>query len=122
VVNIYTPHLGGNTGAQLKVGFADAKSGIDEASLSVKYFKIDASIISQLPDPSIIVDDTAIAKLKQAIASAEKTVAIDAVQDIDAKNILTKDLGLPAGEYVITVSINDLTGNTGVASRRFTIN
>ena len=124
VVNIYTPHLWGNTGAgaQLKVGFADAKSGIDKATLSVKYFKIDASIISQLPDPSIVVDDTAIAKLKQAIASAEKTVAIDAVQDIDAKNILTKDLGLPAGEYVITVSINDHTGNTGVASRRFTIN
>ena len=122
VVNIYTPHLGDNTGSQLKVGFADAKSGIDKTTLSVKYFKIDAAIISQLPDPSTVVDDAAITKLKQAIVNAEKTVAIDVVRDIDAKNVLTIDLGLSAGEYVITVSVNDKTGNTGIASRRFIIN
>ncbi|MCK5666954.1 MAG: hypothetical protein KAI17_25885, partial [Thiotrichaceae bacterium] len=123
VVNIYTPHLGDNSSTQLKVGFADAMSGINKNTLSVKYFKIDADFISQLPDPSTVVDvDAAIAKLKQVIVSAEETIVIDGVQDIDNKNILTIDLGLSAGEYVITVSINDIAGNTGIGSRRFKIN
>jgi len=122
VVNIYTPHLGDNAGAQLKVGFADAKSGINKTSLSVKYFKIDAAFTSQLPDPSTVINDAAIARLKQVIADAEKPVATNGALDIDASNILSIDLGLPAGEYVVTVSINDNTGNTGIAYRRFTIN
>ena len=95
VVNIYTPQLGGNSGAQLKVGFNDAKSGIDWNTLKVKYYEI---------------------------GSAEQTVTIDVVSDVDAKDILTKNLALGSGEYVITVSVNDKAGNTGIASRRFKIN
>ncbi len=123
VVNIYTPHLGGNTVTELKVGFNDAKSGIDWNTLSVKYFEIDPGFVSQMPDPATIVDiDAALATLKQFIASVEQPIAINVTQDVSAKNILTKNLALGSGEYVLTVSVNDMTGNTGIAYRRFKIN
>jgi hypothetical protein len=95
VVNMYTPHLGDNSSAQLKVGFNDAKSGLDWSTLEVKYYKI---------------------------GSAEQAVTINVASDVNAKDILTKDMGLGSGEYVITVSIKDKAGNIGVASRRFKIN
>jgi hypothetical protein len=95
VVNIFTPHQGSNSGAQLKVGFNDALSGLDWGTLSVKYRKL---------------------------GSAEQTLAINVGSEVNAKNILTKNLPIGAGEYIITVSINDIAGNTGVATRRFTIN
>jgi len=122
VVNIYNPHLGANSSAQLKVGFADAKSGLNKSSLLVKYLKIDAAFIAQLPDPSTVIDEATVASLRQFITNKEVTVATNGVADIDAKNIMTINLGLSAGEYVVTVSINDNTGNTGVATRRFIIN
>jgi len=94
VVNIYTPRLGNNTGSLLKVGFNDAKSGLDWDTLQVKYYKIGSPV---------------------------QTVAINVSSDVDANNILTKNIALGSGEYVITVSINDVTGNTGLAYRRFKI-
>ncbi len=128
VVNIYTPKQeqlqpGANTNAQLTVGFADAISGLDWSTLEVKYFEINAALIAQIPDPSTAVDiEAAIVDLKQVITAAEQSVSVDVATDVSAKNILTIDLGLSAGEYVITLTINDLTGNTGTASRRFIIN
>jgi len=95
VVNIYTPQLGNNSGAQLKVGFNDAKSGLNWNSLQVRYYKVGA---------------------------APQTLAINVGSDVDARNILTKSLPIGNGDYVVTVSINDAAGNTGVATRRFTIN
>jgi hypothetical protein len=95
VVNIYTPHLGNNAGAQLKVGFNDAKSGLDWNTVEVRYYKI---------------------------GSAVQAVGINAASDVDDKNILIKNLALGSGEYVVTVSVKDKAGNTGMASRRFKIN
>ena len=95
VVNIYTPYAGDNAGALLKVGFNDAKSGLDWSSLEVRYHRV---------------------------GSIEQLVPINVGSDVGAKNILTKNLGLGSGDYVVTVSINDNAGNTGVASRRFSVN
>jgi hypothetical protein len=96
VVNVYTPYAGdNNAGTQLKVGFADAKSGLDWSTLSVSY---------------------------QALGDGvEKAIAINPGTDVNAKNILTLNLPLTAGEYIITVSINDMSGNTGIVTRRFKI-
>ena len=95
IINIYTPHSGDNTGAQLKVGFNDAKSGLDWDTLEVKYYEI---------------------------GSTAQAITIDVASDVDANDILTKNLGLGAGEYVVSISVKDKVGNTGVASRRFKIN
>ncbi len=123
VVNISTPRLGSNANSELKVGFADAKSGIDWSTLSVQYFALDAAFINQLPDPSDTANIEAnIAALKVLIASLEQPVAVNIAEDINAKNILTVDMGLSAGEYIVTVTVNDNTGNTAVASRRFLVN
>jgi len=95
VVNIYTPSVGANNGTLLKVGFNDAKSGVDWNTLEVSYYRV---------------------------GSVEQAVAVNAASDVDDKNILTKNLALGAGEYVVTVSVKDNAGNIGTASRRFTIN
>jgi len=95
VVNIYTPHTGGNSGAQLKVGFNDAKSGLDWSTLAVSYYKI---------------------------GSSRQAIAINVASDVNDRNILSKNLALGSGDYVITVSINDMAGNTGIATRRFKVN
>ena len=122
IVNIYRPSQGDNNSSQLQVGLNDALSGLDINTLKVKYFKIDASITSQYPDLTNIDNvDAAITTFKQVMAAAEQSVTINTIQDINVKNVLTKDLALGAGEYVVTVSINDLVGNTGVSYRRFTI-
>ncbi len=123
VLNISTPRLGSNSGSELKVGFADAKSGINWSTLSVSYFELDAAFFNQLPDPADTANITAnIAALKVLIASLEQSVSVNLVQDVNAKNILTVDMGLSAGEYIVTVTVNDNTGNTAVASRRFLVN
>jgi hypothetical protein len=95
VVNIRAPYLGGNASAQLIVGFNDAKSGLDWSTLSVSYYKL---------------------------GSSKQTVSINVASDVNARDILSKNLALGTGEYVVTVSINDMAGNTGIASRRFKIN
>jgi hypothetical protein len=94
VVNIYTPVAGDNNNALLRVGFNDAKSGLDWSTLEVKYYRVGA---------------------------AGSVTSVSAGGDVDARDILSKSLALGVGEYVITVSINDNAGNTGVASRRFRI-
>lgn len=122
VVNIYTPKLGNNTGSELKVGFADAKSGIDWSTLSVKYLAMNASFINQLPDPTDTGNIEAnIVALKSLIANQEQSVAINVAQSVNSKNILTFDMGLAAGEYLVTVSVNDNTGNMGISHRRFLV-
>lgn len=95
VVNIYTPHLGDNTATELKVGFADAKSGINYSSLKVTY---------------------------RAVDSSTETAIVTSTNAADyPKNILSTALGLGSGEYILTVSVQDTTGNIGIATRRFTI-
>ena len=95
VVNIYTPRSGANSSTQLKVGFNDAKSGLDWSTLEVRYYRI---------------------------GSVEQVVPVSPASDVDANDILTKNLALGVGEYVVTVSINDNAGNTGIATRRFSVN
>jgi hypothetical protein len=95
VVNIYTPHAGDNNSALLKVGFNDAKSGLDWSTLEVKYYKV---------------------------GSPQQVTQVNVAGDVGAKDILTKGLALGPGDYVVTVSVKDNAGNTGVASRRFKIN
>lgn len=94
VVNIYTPHTGTNNNTELKVGFNDAKSGLDWNTLAVSYYKV---------------------------GSTEQVVSVTA-SDVDTRDILTKNLALGVGDYVVTVTINDNAGNTGIATRRFTVN
>ena len=94
VVNIYTPHRGENASAVLKVGFSDAKSGLDWSTLEVSYYWVDSL--------------------------STNTVAVNVAQDVNSRNILNKALALGAGDYVLTVSIRDKTGNKGIASVRNT--
>jgi len=109
--------------AVLRVGFADAMSGLDYSSLSVRYFEMTPALNSQLEDISNSNDvAAAIAAHRQLSADAEQTIDIELERDIDSHNILTRTLALEPGEYVLTVVINDLTGNTQTAHRRFIIN
>jgi hypothetical protein len=122
IVNIYTPFTGNNSSTMLKVGFADAISGLNLSSTSVKYYKITANISAQLSNIANSTNFAAdLASLKSAIAAAEQTVSINTGADIDSKNILSTNLSLTAGEYVVTVSVKDNAGNRGIATRRFTI-
>jgi hypothetical protein len=97
VVNVYTPFAGDNSvGTQLKVGFADAKSGLDWSTLRVSYHALSDGV--------------------------EKTIPVNTGTDVDfLKNILTVNLPIPTGEYIITVSMNDMSGNAGIVTRRFKI-
>jgi hypothetical protein len=96
VVNINSPQRGDNALTELKVGFADAKSGLDWDTLSVSY----RSLADNIDHP----------------------VSVNIISDINAKNILSINLPITTGDYIVTVSVNDITGNTGIGYRRFRVN
>jgi len=52
------------------------------------------------------------------MATLEQSVSINIAQDVNSKNILTVDLGLTTGEYLVKICVND---NTGISYRRFVI-
>ena len=97
-------------------------SGLDLNSIQVSYYKIDPALAAEMAALAQASNlETAMAGLKQKIANITKTVTVNRA-NINAKNILTMNLPLTSGEYVVNVSINDVSGNKGIASRRFKIN
>jgi hypothetical protein len=96
IVNIYTPYRGDNITTELKVGFSDALSGLNWETLSVSYHSL--------------------------LDNIELPVGININTEVDTKNILTKELNISPGEYIISISIKDLTGNIGLSTRRFSVN
>ena len=123
IVNIFTPTAGNNGNSILRAGFNDAKSGLDYSSLDVRYVAMNGAVTTALSQLENATDfEQALAQVRQLIVNASIPVTINVGNDIDAKHVLTKNLPLVTGEYLLFISIKDMVGNTGTASRRFSVN
>lgn len=127
-VNIHSPVASSNPSANIVVGFADAKSGINWSTLTVSYYPVDKDLATNLllSDPSLVDDpDRLLSEVQALINSVTKPVAFNISSDVSAKNILTISLpgGLSVGnDYVIEVTVKDIKGNMGRATRKFSVN
>jgi len=109
-INIYMPTNSENkVKREVKIGFNDAKSGLDWASLKVSYY----SVADHLSTYDTNAD------------SVETSLEIEVSKSLDSKNILTFELPdkiLEGIDYIIKVEIKDLAGNRTEVTQRFTVN
>lgn len=101
IVNVFRPERGFSVqSSDWKIGFSDAKSGVDWDSIKLSYYQVDSS-----GNP----------------LSSKKDVAVD-LSKISGNGVLTlSNPGLAKGaEYILEVEVFDFAGNKNIDQRRFT--